>query len=64
MARLITKEDHIKMMHFNCDKGKHRYRLNRYGIVWCVICGNLSINNQGKVEPLQENDKLVIDCTV
>lgn len=60
MARIISLEEHQRLKQYHCDKGKHRFRENKFGITWCVICGQLSVNNQGKVEPLQEEDKLII----
>lgn len=62
MAKIITIDDHIKLKRCHCDKGQHRFRENTFGITWCVICGQLSVNNQGKVESLQEDDKLIIKC--
>ena len=62
MAKIITIDDHNKLKACHCNKGKHRFRENKFGIVWCVICGQLSINNYGLVEPLSEDDKLIIKC--
>lgn len=60
MATVITKSDYIALKSFHCDKGKHRFRENPFGITWCVICGQLSVNNHGLVLLLQEEDKLII----
>ena len=62
MAKILTIEEHTKLKKCHCDKGKHRFRENKFGIVWCVICGQLSVNNHGKIEPLNENDKIIINC--
>lgn len=60
MATVITKNDYITLKGFHCDKGKHRFRENPFGITWCVICGQLSVNNHGLVPLLREEDKLII----
>lgn len=60
MAKIVSTEEHIKLKRCHCDKGKHRFRENKFGITWCVICGLLSINNLGLVKPLEEDDKLII----
>jgi hypothetical protein len=60
MAKVISIEEHIKLKRCHCDKGKHRFRENKFGVTWCVICGLLSINNLGLVKPLEEDDKLII----
>lgn len=60
MARIITIEEHSKLKRCHCDKGKHRFRENKFGITWCVICGQLSINNFGLISPLSEDDKLIV----
>jgi hypothetical protein len=62
MAKIISVDEHIKLKSCNCDKSKHRFRENSFGITWCVICGQLSVNNKGLVLPLRENDKIVIKC--
>ena len=46
------KEFHIK----TCNSGKHKFRTNRFGVTWCVYCGNLS---NADSEPLQEDDKIL-----
>lgn len=33
-----------------CDKQKHRYRTNNFGVTWCSICGNLSNTDAPKLE--------------
>lgn len=43
----ITLQDHIKLKSIRCDKGKHKFRENLFGVTWCVIYGQLSVNNQG-----------------
>lgn len=62
MATCITKENYIKLKKAHCDKGRHRFRENPFGITWCIICGQLSYNNLGLISKLQESDKLIIDC--
>lgn len=46
------------MLALNSDKGKHRIRMNRYGVSWCIICGKLSSTNN--VDDLKENESLSI----
>lgn len=60
MAKVISVAEHIKLKQCHCDKGKHRFRENKFGVTWCVICGQLSTNNAGVVAPLEEDDKLII----
>lgn len=55
--REVTREQWIKMLAVNCNKGKHRFRTNNAGVTWCVICGLLS--NKG-TEILKEEDNLKI----
>lgn len=40
--RQITREIYNKMLQNNCNKSKHRLRINNFGITWCTICGLLS----------------------
>ena len=28
--------------HKICKSGKHRFRMNRFGVTWCTLCGRLS----------------------
>lgn len=58
----ILLEDYKRLKSIKCDKGKHKFRENSYGIVWCTICGLLSYSNYGLVDKLQEDDKLTIIC--
>ena len=60
MARVISLDEYRRLKQCHCDKGKHRFRENKFGVTWCVICGQLSINNRGLIEPLKEEDKLTI----
>ncbi len=55
--REVTREQWIKMLAVNCNKGKHRFRTNNAGVTWCVICGLLS--NKGN-DILKEEDSLKI----
>ena len=48
----IQRQNHIK----NCNSGKHKLRTNRFGVTWCVYCGNLS---NADSEPLQEDDRVL-----
>lgn len=58
----ITLEEYKRLNSVKCDKGKHRFRENSFGVTWCTICGLLSVNNYGIVEKLSEDDKLTIIC--
>ena len=42
---------------YNCDRDKHRMRINNYGVTWCVICGKLGT---GFADTLQDNESLLI----
>lgn len=55
----ISKETWYRMLDRNCRRDKHRFRTNKYGVTWCVICGMLS-NKQA--DPATEEDHLLIDC--
>lgn len=39
-----------------CKKGKHKLRINKFGVTWCVRCGLLS--NTLNSEPLKNKNKL------
>ena len=54
----MTKEQYFILVKRICDKGKHRFRTNWFGVTWCVICGQLS---SSLAEELKEEDKLKID---
>ena len=41
-----------KAIKFNCNKQKHRFRDNKFGITWCTLCGLLSKKPSNK--PLQK----------
>lgn len=60
MATRISKSDYINLIKIHCINGRHKFRENSLGIVWCTVCGKLSTNNKGKVLPLSEHDKLII----
>lgn len=60
MAHRITREQYLRLLDRNCNRGKHRLRTNKYGVTWCVICGLLS--NAIGVQEATEDDKLIIDC--
>jgi hypothetical protein len=48
----IQRQNHLK----NCQSGKHKLRTNKFGVTWCVYCGNLS---NADSEPLEEDDKVL-----
>ena len=54
----IDVETWHKIISRNCDKGKHRFRINGYGVCWCVICGQLS--NTSNAQTLSDEDSLTI----
>jgi hypothetical protein len=56
--RYISKKQWYAMLDRNCSKGKHRLRVNKYGVTWCVVCGLLS-NKTGMAE-LSDDDRLLI----
>jgi hypothetical protein len=41
-----------------CQKGKHKLRVNKMGVTWCVRCGLLS--NTPNADVLQEDDKIIV----
>lgn len=51
-------DEYKKLLSFHCDKGRHRYRSNSFGITWCVICGRLSNTDAPLV---QESEKITIE---
>lgn len=55
--KTITFEHYNKML--VCKKGKHKFRENKFGVVFCVKCGLLS-TAVGSFKPLDEDDKLNI----
>lgn len=55
---IITSDIYHKMLKNNCDKGKHRLRVNKYGVCWCVICGLLS--NTSNAPSVADGDPLEI----
>lgn len=57
----ITKEDWIKLKSYHCDKGKHRFRSNHFGVTWCTICGALSSKDAPQV---QEDECLIIKTSL
>lgn len=58
--KTISLEEYKKLKACRCDKGKHKFRENKFGVTWCTICGLLSSNVYGVVTPLEEDDKLLI----
>ena len=57
MAKELTLAQYNALKARNCDKGKHRFRTNKFGVTWCVICGLLSTKI---ADDLQEDDQIVI----
>ena len=57
--KIVSLEEYSKLKKFHCEKGKHRFRENKFGVTWCTICGLLSTNNFGAI-PLEEDDKITI----
>lgn len=57
----MTVKDYKKLLSVHCDRGKHRYRMNHFGVTWCVICGRLSNADAPLIE---ESEKINIDCRV
>ena len=53
----ITKEEQTKLKSFHCDKGKHRFSNNHFGVTWCIICGALYNKD---APPVQEDECLLI----
>ena len=43
---------------YNCDRDKHRMRINNYGVTFCVICGKLGSSMCS--DELKDNDGLTI----
>ena len=61
--KTIGKTDWYKLQTIRCNKGKHKFRTNKFGVTWCVICGMLGSYNTSSQE-LEESDKLLIDPSV
>ena len=56
----LTIEDYLKLREVKCEKSnKHKFRTNKFGITWCVICGMLG-NHNVVSQPLLEEDKIEI----
>ena len=55
--KTITTQDWLMLKKYNCDRDKHRMRINNYGVTWCVICGKLGT---GFADTLQDNESLLI----
>lgn len=51
--------DQLKRRQEKCSQGKHKYRENHFGVVWCTNCGYLG-NGDIATQPLEEDDKLLI----
>ena len=61
--KIISLEEHSKLKKVHCDKGKHKFRENKFGVTWCTICGLLSSNTYGIIHPIEEDDKITIKCS-
>lgn len=55
--KYINKDIWIKGL-ILCQKSKHKLRVNKMGVTWCVRCGLLS--NTPNAENLQQDDKITI----
>ena len=55
----IKKSDWFKLKSIRCDRGKHKFRTNKFGVTWCTICGYLG-NYNTPSQDLEEDDKLLI----
>lgn len=56
--KIVSNEQFEKMLNL-CKCGKHKFRENNLGVVWCVRCGTLS-TKVGFAEKLTDEDKIVI----
>lgn len=57
----ITKEQWYRMLDRNCRRDKHRFRTNKFGVTWCVICGLLS-TKVGIGTEIEGDEALEITC--
>lgn len=55
----IKYSDWFKLQTIRCNKSKHKFRTNKFGVTWCVICGTLG-NYNTPSQDLGEDDKLKI----
>lgn len=56
----MNKQDYIKLREIRCYKNSnHKYRTNKFGATFCVICGLLGGYNT-KSQPLKEEDKICV----
>lgn len=58
MARILNNLIYQKSLS-QCSKGKHKFRENKFGVTWCVRCGQLS-TSVGTSQILNEDDKIII----
>lgn len=58
MSKIITSQQWYKGLEL-CKKGKHKFRENSFGVIFCTRCGLLS-NAIVNTFKLDENDCLVI----
>ena len=58
MSKIITSQQWLKGLEL-CKKGKHKFRENSFGVIFCTRCGLLS-NTIVNAPKLDENDCLVV----
>lgn len=58
MAKIISSQQWLKGQEL-CKKGKHKFKENSFGVVFCTRCGLLS-NATVNTSKLDENDCLII----
>lgn len=55
----ICSEQLQKSIKNLCEKGKHKFRENKFGVTWCVRCGCLS-TSIGFADKLADDDKILV----
>lgn len=45
-TKIITSEQHQNLLKL-CNKGKHQFRENNFGVIFCIRCGLLSTSTNG-----------------
>ena len=53
--KIITSEQHQNLLKL-CNKSKHQFRENSFGVIFCIRCGLLSTstNNVQKLEHIYQ----------
>ena len=59
MAKILNSINYQKSL-AQCSKGKHKFRENKFGVTWCVRCGQLS-TSVGTSQILNEDDKIIMN---